>query len=64
MFGFSTLLNIGEFVLVLSLGIKFNEKWPNAASKVAFLLTAVEKVAVWIYGLFKSANPTATTPTK
>lgn len=59
MFGISTIINVVEFVLVLSLGIKFNEKWPNAASKVAYFLTIGENFAKWAYSLFKATTPAA-----
>lgn len=51
MLGFTTIVNTIGFLLVFSAGIKFNEKWPAAASKVAFVWNAVEAVAKWAYKL-------------
>lgn len=58
---FGTIIDTGIAVLIFSAGIKFNEKYPNAAHKVAFVLNAAEAVAKWLYNLsgLGSSTPAA-----
>jgi hypothetical protein len=54
-------ISLVVFLLVFSGGIKFNEKWPNAASKITGVWDLVEDMFTWLYGIYKSLHPTTTT---
>ncbi len=57
MLGFGLIKDVLEFafyLLIFSGGIYFNQKWPAAASKVAFIWTTAEALAKWVYGMFKA----------
>jgi hypothetical protein len=57
---FGGLINTIIVVLIFTLGIKFNEKYPTAAHYCAFVWNALEVVFKWLYGLASTSTPTAT----
>lgn len=46
------------FLLTFSAGIKFNQKWPNAASYLTGVWNLAEKFAGWAWSLFKATTAT------
>ena len=53
--------DLAFFLLAFSAGIKMNQKWPNAASKITGVWDLVEDMWTWLYSLYKSLHGTTTT---
>jgi hypothetical protein len=63
---FGGLIDTIIVVLIFTLGIKFNEKYPTAAHYCAFVWNAAEAIAKFLYGLtgLGTTTPPATPAAK
>lgn len=50
------------FLLVFSAGIRFNQKWPNAASYLVWVWTTAETIIKWAFGLLKGLGKVTAPP--